>query len=90
MSVLTGEPRTATVSAVGDCRVIEITAEAFRAFVMTNAAVLDTLSADVARQRADSLRAKDAAARSGAPVQNATTLLARVRRFLLGAADPTA
>ena len=88
MSLLTGERRTATVTAVDDCRLVEITADAFRAFVLHNTAVLDTLSAEVARRRAESAQARDAAARAGLPAETATSLLTRVRRFLLGTADP--
>ena len=90
MSLLTGERRTATVSAVDDCRLMEITADAFRAFVLSNTAVLDALTAEVARRRAASAQARDAAARTGAPIESAMSLLTRVRRFLLGAADPMA
>jgi CRP-like cAMP-binding protein len=90
MSLLTGERRTATVSAVDDCRLIEITADAFRAFVLNNSAVLDTLTAEVARRRAESAEARSAAVREGVQVESALSLLTRVRRFLLGSADPMA
>jgi small-conductance mechanosensitive channel/CRP-like cAMP-binding protein len=90
MSLLTGERRTATVTAIGDCRLIEITADAFRAFVLNNSAVLDTLTAEVARRRAASAEARSAAVLQGVQVESALSLLTRVRRFLLGSADPMA
>jgi CRP-like cAMP-binding protein len=89
MSLLTGERRTATVTAVDDCRLIEITADAFRAFILNNAAVLETLSSEVARRRAASAQARAGAERAVSPAESAVSLLARVRRFLLGA-DPVA
>jgi CRP-like cAMP-binding protein len=89
MSLLTGEKRTATVTAVDDCRLIEITADAFRAFVLNNAAVLENLSSEVARRRAASAQARHGAERSLSAPESAGSLLARVRRFLLGA-DPVA
>ena len=87
---MAGERRTATVTAVGDCRLVEITADAFRAFVLNNSAVLDTLTAEVARRRTASAEARSTAAREGVPVESAISLLSRVRRFLLGSADPMA
>ena len=41
MSLLTGEPRTATVVARGDCTVLEIGADAFRAYVKSHPDVID-------------------------------------------------
>ena len=41
MSLLTGEARTATVTAATDCDVLEIDAEGFRTVVMTNPSVLE-------------------------------------------------
>ena len=37
MSLLTGDPRTATVTAVTDCELIEIGADAFRRVVLADA-----------------------------------------------------
>ena len=86
MSLLTGEPRTATVTAVGDCRVVEITAAAFREIVLTNPAIVEAVSAEVSRRRAGLEQARDAAARATPALEPPASLLARVRRFLLGAA----
>lgn len=87
MSLLTGEPRTATVVPATECGLVEITAEGFREFVMSNAAVLDVISAEVTRRRAESARARGSVVRTPAPVESATSLLTRIRQFLLGASD---
>jgi CRP-like cAMP-binding protein len=88
MSLLTGDPRTATVSAAGDCRVVEITAAAFREIALENPAVLEAISTEVARRRAELESARTAAASTVPVPEQAATLLSRVRRFLLGASTP--
>ncbi len=82
MSLLTGDPRSATVSAATDCRVVEITADEFRRVVADNPAVLDVISADVARRREELAAARSAAQVVAAP-EPAASLLSRVRRFIL-------
>jgi small-conductance mechanosensitive channel/CRP-like cAMP-binding protein len=89
MSLLTGEPRTATVTAAGDCRVVEITASAFREIVLNNPAIVDAVSAEVSRRRAGLEQARDAAARATPALEPPASLLARVRRFLLGGSART-
>lgn len=84
MSLLTGDARSATVAAIDDCRVVEITASDFREVVLKNPAILDVVTADVARRRAELDAARSAAARAVHPPEGATSLLERVRRFLLG------
>jgi small-conductance mechanosensitive channel/CRP-like cAMP-binding protein len=83
MSLLTGDPRSATVSAETDCRVVEITADDFRRVVLDNPAILDVISTEVARRRAELAAARSAAARSAIAPEPAASLLSRVRRFLL-------
>ena len=83
MSLLTGDPRTATVSAASDCRVVEITAAGFREIALQNPAVLDAISADVARRREELSSARTAAATNATVAEPAASLLSRVRRFLL-------
>lgn len=51
MSLLTGDPRTATVTARGDCTVLEIAAPDFRAFVQSHPDVIDHLAAAAALRR---------------------------------------
>ena len=84
MSLLTGDARSATVEAIDDCTVVEITADAFREVVLKNPAVLDLITADVTRRRAELAAAQSAAARVVRAPEPAQSLLARVRRFLLG------
>jgi CRP-like cAMP-binding protein len=84
MSLLTGDPRSASVEAVDDSSVVEITADAFREVVLKNPAVLDVITADVARRRTELAAAQSAAAKSVRQPEPAQSLLNRVRRFLLG------
>ena len=90
MSLLTGEPRTATVTPATECRLIEITAEGFRQFVLNNAAVLDVISAEVTRRRDQSARARSTIVRAEASAETASSLLTRIREFLLGSGDNSA
>ena len=52
MSLLTGDPRTASVRALGDCTVVEITSDAFRAFVLNQPALVERIGAVIAERRA--------------------------------------
>ena len=65
MSLLTGEARTATVRASGDCQVLEITAEDFRRLILQNPATIDRIGESVAERRAGLARARQA---STAPI----------------------
>jgi small-conductance mechanosensitive channel/CRP-like cAMP-binding protein len=82
MSLLTGDPRSATVTAVTDCAVLEITVEDFRGLVLADPAVVErvalaasTRGAELERHRAEGL-----AAPAGSEPPH--TFVARVRRFL--------
>jgi len=86
MSLLTGDPRSATVEAISDCSVVEITADGFREVVMANPAVLDAITSDVARRRSELAAAQDVAAKNVQAAEPPHSLLDRVRRFLLGRA----
>ena len=79
MSLLTGDPRTATVVARGDTTVLEISGTAFRAYVKSNPGVIDELAAAaVARRRElDESRGKTAAPAAAAAI----SLADRMRRF---------
>ncbi len=81
MSVLTGEPRTATVTAAEDCELLEITLEGFRQFVMTNPAAVDRITAAVATRRAE-LEAHRASGPGAAQPETPESFASRVRRFL--------
>jgi small-conductance mechanosensitive channel/CRP-like cAMP-binding protein len=82
MSLLTGAPRTATVTAGTDCQVIELDADGFRSLVMAEPIVADLICAAVEKRRAE-LDERRAAATSVAPAAQPTrSLLARMRQFL--------
>ncbi|HET9467001.1 MAG TPA: mechanosensitive ion channel family protein [Vicinamibacterales bacterium] len=82
MSLLTGEPRTATVTAATDCDLIEIDAEGFRSVVMTNASVLDHVTSVTASRREGLDRHREAYATAATTTEARQTLLKRVRQFL--------
>jgi len=81
MSLLTGDPRTASVSARTDCVVLEISPEAFNRIGETNPAALDRVASLAAERRGPLEQARLAAAASS-PSVTATGLLARMRRWL--------
>ena len=51
MSLLTGEPRSATVSARGDCRVLEIAGDVFKRYVTEHPDVIDDVAGAAAARR---------------------------------------
>ncbi len=81
MSLLTGEPRSATVSARGDCRVFEIDAEMFREIAASNPAVLEKVGAAAIARRRELHAVRDSAAAATVP-ESTSTLLLRMKRFL--------
>ena len=80
MSLLTGEPRTATVVARGDALVIEIDAECFRNLGATHPHAIEQIGVVALTRRAelDNLKAAQGPAVADAPA----SLLARMRKFL--------
>lgn len=82
MSLLTGEPRSATVRAASDVRVLEITAERFREIALARPGLVEHMARVVSARRGelDEIRA----AASSTAVVNAAprTLLSRVKQFL--------
>ena len=81
MSLLTGEPRTATVTAKGDTTVVEIGAPVFRELGDVSPQTVEQIGATAISRRAE-LEAARAAA-SGAAVVNApANLLSRMKKFL--------
>jgi small-conductance mechanosensitive channel/CRP-like cAMP-binding protein len=82
ISLLTGEPRTATVTAVSDCEVIEIGVEAFRAVVLADPAVVERVTAAVALRRAELERHRTTRSAISASPETSQTFLNRVRQFL--------
>ncbi len=83
MSLLTGDPRTATVSATKDTLLIELAADSFRRIALNHPQVLDAIGTAVIARRAglDKKRA-EAALLDTALRDQSRTLISRVRRFL--------
>ena len=79
MSLLTGDPRTATVIARGDCTVLEITADAFRAYVQSRPEVIDHLAEAAAARRRTLDQSRAAAATPHAAEHK--SLVHRMRTF---------
>lgn len=86
MSLLTGAPRNATVRAAVDSDLLEITADTFRAFVLSNPAAVELVGLAASRRSAE-LEAVRASGPSAATPEPPARFLDRVRRFLrLGSA----
>ena len=79
MSLLTGEPRTASVIARGDTTVVEITGEAFRAYVQSRPEVLDEIAAAAVTRKRELDHAR--AGIGAAPSAEKVSLLATMRQF---------
>jgi len=80
MSLLTGEPRTATVLAIGDVDVIEIGADLFRRLAEAYPQAIAKIGEAAMRRRAELDAARAAAA--GAVAPDAASLIARMKKFL--------
>ncbi len=81
MSLLTGDPRTATVVADGGGRLLEIDADAFRYLGDLSPHTVEQVGVAAATRRAE-LNAARATAKSAAVVEPPANFLARMRRFL--------
>ena len=81
MSMLTGDRRAATVKAIGDTTVLEISAKDFRELAVANSGLLDHISTIMAARRTGLDEAKATAAAAVAP-EAKQNFLARMRRFL--------
>jgi small-conductance mechanosensitive channel/CRP-like cAMP-binding protein len=83
MSMLTGEPRSATVRAATDVRVLEIAAEHMRRLAHGTPGLVEHISKVMEGRRAGLARAEaSAAAAAAAQTQAPHSLLARIRSFL--------
>jgi CRP-like cAMP-binding protein len=81
MSLLTGEPRSATVVAVGDAVVVEIDADLFRRMAALHPEAIEKIGLAAMGRRAGLEQARTAAA--GAPAaETTTTLMTRMKKFL--------
>ncbi len=81
MSVLTGDPRTATVVARGDVQVIEIQADLFRRVGALNPVAVEQVALAAMTRRTE-LDAARAASANAAVAEAPATFVARMRRFL--------
>jgi small-conductance mechanosensitive channel/CRP-like cAMP-binding protein len=82
MSLLTGEPRTATVTAATDCELLEIGADAFRRVVLPDPAVVERITSAVSARRSELESHRALKAARPAQVEAPHSFLARVRHFL--------
>jgi CRP-like cAMP-binding protein len=82
MSLLTGDPRTATVMAEADCELLEIDAEGFRRVVQANPTVLERITAAISARRRELEQHRDAHAPAPPAAEGRQSLLDRVRDFL--------
>jgi small-conductance mechanosensitive channel/CRP-like cAMP-binding protein len=82
MSLLTGDRRSATVTAVTDCELLEIGVDAFRRVVLSDAASVERVAAAVGNRRAELERHRATRAAAAAEPETTQTFLERVRRFL--------
>jgi small-conductance mechanosensitive channel len=80
MSLLTGEPRTATVLAVGEVEVIELGADLFRRLGTVHPEAIEKIGEAAVARRAGLEAARTAASESTAA--EATSLMAQMKRFL--------
>ena len=80
MSLLTGDPRSATVIAVDDVTTVEITADVFRRLAAAHPQAIEQIAVAAMTRRADLDRVKSTAA--GAVAVEASTLLTRMKKFL--------
>mgnify|MGYP002785037485 CR=1 FL=1 len=81
MSLLTGAPRNATVKAVVDTDLVEITLAAFKAFVLANPGAVEAIGTAVAQRRAE-LDERRATGVLSMATETRQTLVSRIRRFL--------
>jgi CRP-like cAMP-binding protein len=81
MSLLTGDPRTATVIAEGDVRVLEIDADVFRQLGDVSPHTVEQVGVAAATRRAE-LNAVRATAKASMTVEPPANFVARMRRFL--------
>jgi small-conductance mechanosensitive channel/CRP-like cAMP-binding protein len=82
MSLLTGEPRTADVTAIEDCHLLEITAETFRRIFLANPLVVEKVAAVVEMRRAGLARSREAVQAETAVHHAPISLLGRIQKFL--------
>jgi small-conductance mechanosensitive channel/CRP-like cAMP-binding protein len=82
MSLLTGDPRTATVSAIGDCVLLEITADDFRQIALAAPEVVERIGLAVAERRLGLERSRQEVAAAAVVDEAPRSFLARIQQFL--------
>jgi small-conductance mechanosensitive channel/CRP-like cAMP-binding protein len=82
MSLLTGDPRSATVTAVTDCSVVELTADGFRDVVMAEPNVADLVCSAVEARRAALEHHRASAAHPASGGAAPKSIMTRMRQFL--------
>jgi len=82
MSLLTGDPRSADVSAASDCLLLEVTADTFRRIFLANPEVVGKVAAAVEERRAGLERTRRLAPVETASAQAPASLLTRIQKFL--------
>jgi small-conductance mechanosensitive channel/CRP-like cAMP-binding protein len=82
MSMLTGDPRTATVRAIGDVQVLEIAAADLRRLSDTHPGLLEHISRVIVTRRAGLEQAEANAAASAGRVPATQSLLDRIKAYL--------
>ena len=80
MSLLTGEPRSATVVAIGDVVVVEIAADLFRRLAIVHPEAIEKIGLAALVRRAGLEQIRSATA--GTVTVETTTLVARMKKFL--------
>ena len=87
MSLLTGDPRSATVTARGDAVLLEITADTFRRIVLANPTVLERISGVIEQRRAQLAERAAVAVGPAAIAEAPRPLLRKIQRFFGLASD---
>jgi CRP-like cAMP-binding protein len=81
MSLLTGDPRSASVFARGDTSVLEIDAETFRALGAADPRAVERIGLAAVTRRAELQQVRDAA-QNAVAADAPSTFLGRMKRFL--------
>jgi small-conductance mechanosensitive channel/CRP-like cAMP-binding protein len=82
MSLLTGQPRTASVTAIDECLLLEIGATDFRQIALAQPGVLEQLMIAVAQRQAGLARSREVIASTTSAVEVPRGFLLKVREFL--------
>jgi small-conductance mechanosensitive channel/CRP-like cAMP-binding protein len=82
MSMLTGDPRTATVTALDDSALLEVTADRFRELALRRPGLVEEVSAVVSARRQGLAQAQAAADEARSNVAAPQSLLTRIKAFL--------